>query len=180
MNDEIWTDDILDAIVDWCEQAYPEEGCGLVVQREEGDWRVIETENLADKYHELDPETYPRTAEKFYMIDPMEFMRVEDRGEELAVIFHSHVDVGDYFSEEDVSAATMPRDDADESLEPSYPGVDYLVVSVREDGADHATLFRFDEEAADEGSDHPFPAVLEIAIDDGTYQLSESVNDPRS
>jgi hypothetical protein len=61
----------------------------------------------------------------------------------------------------------MPRDSDDDPLEPSHPGVDYLVVSTREDGADHATLFRFDADEQD------FLAVLEIAIDDGEYRFSE-------
>ena len=164
---EDWTDEILDQVVSWCEQAYPVEGCGLIVEEEGGGLRVIETENLADKYHELDPETYPRTAREFYIIDPREFMKVEDRGESIAVVFHSHADVGDYFSEEDVAAATMPRESEDEPLEPSHPGVDWLVVSTREDGADHATVFRFDEDEKD------FPAVLEIDITDEGYEFSD-------
>jgi adenylyltransferase/sulfurtransferase len=166
VTDGIWTKDNLDTIVSWLEEAYPVEGCGLVLEKD-GEYRVLECENLADKYHEMDPEEFPRTARKFYIIDPMEFVRAEDRGERVAVIFHSHADVGDYFSEEDVAAASMPRDSEDEPLEPSHPGVDYLVVSTTEDGADHATLFRFD--ADEEG----FPAVLEIAIDDGEYELNE-------
>ncbi len=164
MTEELWTNERLDQIVAWLEEAYPVEGCGLIVEKD-GEYRVLECENLADKYHAMDPEQFPRTARKFYIIDPMEFVRAEDRGERVAVIFHSHADVGDYFSDEDVAAATLPRFDEDEPLEPSHPGVDYLVVSTRPDGADHATLFRFDADA--EG----FPAVLEITIDDGEYRL---------
>ena len=166
MSSELWTKEILDEVVGWVEEAYPVEGCGLILEKD-GEYRVLECENLADKYHEMDPEQFPRTAREFYIIDPMEFMRAEDRGERVAVIFHSHADVGDYFSDEDVNAATLPTDSADEPLEPSHPGSDYLVVSTREDGADHATLFRFD---ADEDG---FPAVLEIEIDAGRYEINE-------
>jgi proteasome lid subunit RPN8/RPN11 len=166
MTHQIWTKDILDKIVSWLEEAYPVEGCGLILEKD-GAYRVLECENLADKYHKMDPEQFPRTAREFYILDPMEFMRAEDRGEQVVVIFHSHADVGDYFSEEDIAAASMPRDSDDEPREPSHPGVDYLVVSTREDGADHATLFRFD--ADEEG----FPAVLEIAIDDGNYEIKD-------
>ena len=133
---------------------------------EDGSVEVERCENLANKYHELDPETYPRTAETFYMIDPMAFRRAERRGASVAVVFHSHADVGDYFSDEDVAAATMPRLDPSEPLEPSHPGTDYLVVSVREGVADHATLFRFDAEA------EAFEPTLTIAIDDD-YDVSE-------
>ncbi|MGM0556501.1 MAG: Mov34/MPN/PAD-1 family protein [Myxococcota bacterium] len=166
MERDNWSDDILDEIVDWLEQAYPVEGCGLVLEKD-GERRFLATDNLADKYHEMDPEEFPRTAREFYIIDPREFIRAEDRGERVAVVVHSHADVGDYFSEEDVNAATMPRDSDDEPLEPSHPGADFLVVSTREDGADHATLFRFDED------EQGFPAVLEIEIDDGEYRFSE-------
>lgn len=170
MTEELWSDEILSQVVDWVEKAYPVEGCGLILEQD-GEYRVLECENLADKYHEMDPDKFPRTAREFYVIDPMEFVRAEKRGERVAVIFHSHADVGDYFSDEDVDAATLPRDSDDDPLEPSHPGVDYLVVSTREEGADHATLFRFDAEKQD------FPPVLEIDIDDGDFtveRLTES------
>lgn len=162
---DMLNDDNLDQIVRWLEKAYPVEGCGLVLQKD-GVYRVLECENLADKYHALDPQQFPRTARHFYIIDPLEFMRAEDRGERVALIFHSHADVGDYFSDEDVAAATLPRMSPDEPLEAAYPGVDYLVVSTREDGADHATLFRFDPDAG------AFPAVLKIAITADSYEFS--------
>ncbi len=162
---DCWSDTILDDLVDWVEQAYPEEGCGLVLRDEEtGEYRVLECDNLADKYHEMDPDQYPRTAREFYVIDPMEFVRAEDRGESVEVVFHSHADHDDYFSNEDVAAATLERDDKDEAWEASHPGVDYLVVSVREDEAQHATLYRFDGEG-----EHPFHAVLAIDIDGEDY-----------
>ncbi|MFP4599508.1 MAG: Mov34/MPN/PAD-1 family protein [Persicimonas sp.] len=166
MADTLWSKDILDPVVSWLEQAYPVEGCGLIVEKD-GEYRVLECENLADKYHDMDPEQFPRTAREFYIIDPMEFMRAEDRGEQVVVIFHSHADVGDYFSDEDVAAATLPSDDDSDPLEPSHPGVDYLVVSTREDGADHATVFRFSEEQ------QGFPPIVDIQIDDGEYQIEE-------
>jgi len=167
---EVWTEERLDEIVDWVEQEYPEEGCGLVLRDEEsGDLRVLRTENLANEYHEMDPENFPRTAEKFYVIDPMEFVRAEDRGESIEVVFHSHVDTGDYFSDEDVEAATMPRDSEEAPYEEAHPGADYLVVSVRDGEAESATLFRFDSGADRE----PFPAVLEIEIEEGGYELEQ-------
>lgn len=129
--------------IEWVAQAYPDEGCGLILERD-GEYRFLECPNLADKYHALDPETYPRTARTFYIIDPMEFVRAEDRGERVAVVVHSHADVGDYFSDEDVAGALMPRISPDDPLEPAHPGVDYLVVSVRGEGPDHLSLFRFD------------------------------------
>lgn len=167
--DEVFTDERLDEIVDWVESAYPEEGCGLILRDEEsGERRILKTDNLANQYHEMDPDTYPRTADKFYVINPMEFVKAEDRGEVIEAVFHSHVDTGDYFSEEDVNAATMPRESEDDPYEEAHPGADYLVVSVRDGSASSATLFRFDEESGTE----PFPPVLEIDIDGGAYELS--------
>ncbi|MBA2665100.1 MAG: Mov34/MPN/PAD-1 family protein [Bradymonadaceae bacterium] len=143
-----WSAENLQAIVSWLEAAYPEEGCGLLLQDASGAYRVHTCENLANKYHAMDPESYPRTARDFYMLNPIEFVKAEDRNERVAAVFHSHPDVGDYFSAEDIAAAVLPRDFDDEPLSPSYPGTDYLVVSVRAGKADHATLFRFDDALA--------------------------------
>lgn len=155
-------------LIEWLEQHYPDEGCGLVVESKEG-FRFVECENLANRYHELDPDTYPRTAETFYIINPMEFSKAEKRGETVRFIVHSHADVGDYFSDEDVAGALLPRLDPDDVREPSYPGVGYLVVSVRDGVADHATLFEFDD--ADERG---FAAAAVWTIEDGTFVPDET------
>lgn len=163
----LWSDENVREIIDWVEDAYPEEGCGLILTDAHGQHRVKCCENLANKYHAIDPETYPRTAEEFYMINPMEFRKAEDRGESVEVVFHSHADVGDYFSDEDVAAATMPQFDDDDALEPAHPGTDYLVVSVRDGVADHATLFRFNADT------ETFEDVLGIAIRGTEYELEQ-------
>ena len=141
----LWSPQIIEALVPWLQAAYPEEGCGLILERASGQLEVLCCENLANTYHALDPQAYPRTASTFYMINPMEIARAERRGDRVLVIFHSHVDVGDYFSQEDIAGATLPRESASAPLEPSYPGVDYLVVSVRQGRADRAQVFRWDE-----------------------------------
>ncbi len=139
-------EELFGEMLPWLEEAYPAEGCGLVVEDEAGQWRFERCENVIDKYHELDPEEYPRTSREFYMIDPRKFMEVDRAGQRVAVIVHSHPDVGDYFSDDDVEAALMPRDSADEPVEPLYPGTDYLVVSVMEGKAESASLYRFEGE----------------------------------
>lgn len=165
MSTTIWSDERLADLVAWVEAAYPEEGCGLIFEKPDGSFEVKRCENLANKYHAIDPETYPRTAETFFMINPLEFSKAERRGDRVAVVFHSHADVGDYFSDEDVAAATMPRLTPEDPLEPSHPGTDYLVVSVREGVADHATLFRFDADT------ESFVDVLGVAIDGDAFTL---------
>lgn len=147
MKDVRWSDALLAELVGWLEEAYPAEGCGLVLEDREGKWAFQRCENVIDKYHAVDPEAYPRTSREFYMIDPREFMKAEDRGQRVAAIVHSHPDVGDYFSADDAAAAVMPRESEEEPVEPIYPGTDYLVVSVRKGRADGASLFRFAEEA---------------------------------
>ena len=42
------------------------------------------------------------------MINPMEFVKAEKRGESVIAIVHSHADVGDYFSSEDIAGALIP------------------------------------------------------------------------
>ena len=144
MNDVSWQH-VEQDIVSWLESAYPNEGCGLIVEAD-GVVRWIPCENLADKYHQLDPIAFPRTSRTFYIVSPKEFLAAERRGETVRIIVHSHADVGDYFSDEDRAAALLPALGPDEHPEPLFPGVDYLVVSVRNGHADHATTFRFDDE----------------------------------
>jgi [CysO sulfur-carrier protein]-S-L-cysteine hydrolase len=142
----------------WMEDAYPNEGCGLIVESDDGALLWIPCENLADKYHDLDPVAYPRTSRTFYIVPPKEFLAAERRGETVRIIVHSHADVGDYFSAEDRAAALFPALGPEEPPEPLFPGVDYLVVSVRDGRADRGTVFRFDEQRRD------FEAVRSIAF----------------
>jgi proteasome lid subunit RPN8/RPN11 len=167
----VFSDAHFNELLPWLEAAYPDEGCGLILQRADGSYYVMNCENLANKYHELDPEAYPRTARTFYMISPSIFLKAAKRGEHIAAIVHSHVEVGDYFSQEDIAAATLPRDNPDEPLEPSYPGTDYLVVSVRGGRADHATVFRFDEAQGAFIAAHTFA----VASADGGYAIQREL-----
>ena len=96
--------------------AYPSECCGFVSgpaaepllldasQREE---------NEADKYHKLDPETFPRTSRDYFKINELRaakaFAAGEAAGRPIKVIYHSHPDTGAYFSKED--AATFASND---------------------------------------------------------------------
>lgn len=162
----LWTPKNLEQIVSWVESAYPEEGCGLILQKPDGAYEVMCCENLANKYHEVDPKTYPRSARTFYMINPIEFVRAERRGDRVAVVFHSHADVGDYFSDEDVAGATLPRFEQDAPLEPAHPGTDFLVISVRDGVADHGTVFCFDDARG------LFQAQTTIAIAQGVFDVT--------
>lgn len=123
----------LDRIFEEARAAYlrDEESCGLVAGPA-GDALAIDEvapmENRANKLHALDPETYPRTGRMYFDIDPMKFDREvrtrAEKGRPAKVLYHSHLDVGAYFSETDAAAATMGGD------APAYP-LAYLVTSVR-------------------------------------------------
>jgi proteasome lid subunit RPN8/RPN11 len=116
-------------------EGYPEEVCGFIIEGGE----VRRCENQQNRMHALDPETYPRTAQHAYILGfkDLRFMeRSLGSGRPVRVIYHSHVDVGAYFSPEDVRAAAPDG-------ELVYP-VDFLVVDVKVDGAHGAKLFRFE------------------------------------
>ena len=126
-------------------EAYPEEACGLLVGDRGGDGvdEARRCENLQNALHAEDPEANPRDARRAYSLGAKDlfFLDRSQRTERPArVVYHSHVEVGAYFSAKD-------RDDALLFDEPRFP-VDYLVVDVRRvEGAVRALgakLFRFD------------------------------------
>ena len=126
--------------------ARDEESCGLLVGPAEEALSVdaiVPMENRANKLHALDPETYPRTGRMYFDLDPMKFERFvregEANGRPVKVLYHSHLDVGAYFSETDAQAATMGGD------APSYD-LAYLVTSVRAGAVDDRKLFVWDAE----------------------------------
>lgn len=137
--------DLLQQVYDHGLGAYPEEACG-VLSGPSGDDALVTgfhpMENAINRLHSADPERYPRTAREGYVLDPGELMRLEKHlgaeNRELRVIFHTHIDVGAYFSEED-------REQAMWGEGPRYPGVVYLVCGVRQKGTDGAIVAEFNE-----------------------------------
>lgn len=137
---------VLDRVDEEARAAYgrDEESCGLLLGPASDPLVVDEAvpfENRANKLHRLDPETYPRTGRMYFDIDPMKFGRAVEAGEgngrPVKVLYHSHLDVGAYFSETDAQAATMGGD------EPTYD-LAYLVTSVRAGAVDDRKLFIWD------------------------------------
>jgi len=96
-------------------EGYPSESCGFV-SGPATDPTLLDgyhrEANEADKYHRLDPETFPRTSRTYFKINELRASRAfsegEHNGRPIKVIFHSHCDAGAYFSEED--AATFATD----------------------------------------------------------------------
>ena len=89
---------------------------------------AVELENLANKYHEIDPEAHPRTGREYFKVNSKKFERAIEQGREkqrpVKVFFHSHLDCGAYFSAEDAASMTLGGSDA-----PSYE-LAYLVTAV--------------------------------------------------
>ncbi len=89
-------------------QEYPSEACGFAIGPADAPLHLDESvreENEADKYHKLDPETFPRTSEMYFKLNEFRASRRFEKGEKegrpVKVIYHSHCDAGAYFSEED-------------------------------------------------------------------------------
>jgi [CysO sulfur-carrier protein]-S-L-cysteine hydrolase len=126
---------VLDAIYAHAREGYPEEVCGFIVGVDE----AKRCENRQNALHAEDPATFPRTAATAYNLGARDIMfldRSQKSERPVRIIYHSHIDVGAYFSAEDARAAAPDG-------ELLYP-VDYLVVDVSKDGVRGAKLFRFD------------------------------------
>lgn len=104
---------------------------------------VTELENLANRYHSIDPENHPRTGREYFKINSLKFERAlaeaDRQGHPIKVFFHSHLDCGAYFSREDAAAMTLGDGTA-----PTYP-LSYLVTAVDQGKTTRHALFIWDE-----------------------------------
>jgi proteasome lid subunit RPN8/RPN11 len=120
-------------------EEYPFESCGVILRR--GDERkLLRCRNAQNELHARDPERHPRDARTAYYIDPKDLLRIGDlerQGFEGAVIYHSHIDAGAYFSETDRRQALVGG-------EPAYPSAVYVVTSVIRGAVDAVAAFRWD------------------------------------
>jgi proteasome lid subunit RPN8/RPN11 len=111
--------------------ARDEEACGYLTGPAEDELladRAVILENLANKYHRVDPIAHPRTGREYFKINALKFERSIEEGAKtnrpVKVFFHSHLDCGAYFSAEDAASMTMGGGNA-----PSYD-LAYLVTAV--------------------------------------------------
>ena len=106
---------------------------------------AVELENLANKYHQVDPEGHPRTGHDYFKINGLKFERAlaagDAAGQPVKVFFHSHLDCGAYFSDEDAASMTMG-----DGSGPSYE-LCYLVTAVDQGKVTRHRLFIWSTES---------------------------------
>ncbi|KAA0948198.1 molybdopterin-synthase adenylyltransferase MoeB [Pseudomonas sp. ANT_H14] len=114
---------------------YPDECCGFVF----ADGSVYLGSNIQNELHRKNPQVYPRSAANGYtfsVADTLMMNKAFHSNNPVVVIYHSHPDVGAYFSDEDQDKALFMG-------EPIYL-VSYLVVDVRQGKAQGSKLFAWD------------------------------------
>ena len=128
----------LAALYEHARRDYPNECCGIVYGPRDG--AVADTasacQNIQNRLHAEDPLRFARDARTAYNLDVRDTLALQKslRGDRPAkIIYHSHVEVGSYFSDTDQAAAVMDG-------EPSFP-VEYVVVDISAAGPRGAKQF---------------------------------------
>src|SRR2546426_1001569 len=129
------------------EAEYPAECCGVLLMKGSGpaDRLLFLCRNIQDELHAKDQVRHPRDSKTAYFIDPKDLLTIgrhEGQGYRVAVIYHSHIDAGAYFSPTDKRNALIDG-------EPAYPDAVYVVVSVVEGKVVDARAFVWDGTARD-------------------------------
>ena len=122
-------------------ECYPEECCGLLLAPEGRlPQRIVRCTNVQTLRKSRGESALD--ARYAYWIDERQLLRAlqeaDERGELLAVVYHSHVDTEAYFSHADLQGALGPEQ------EPLYPGAAHMVLSVREGGVRAAVCYVWD------------------------------------
>ena len=135
---------ILEQLQEHARATYPEECCGIVVERQ-GELAVVRVANVQNERHAAHPEQFPRTAATAYTMGPeaAPVLVDHDRGRlTIRAIYHSHPQHAAYFSAEDKAQATVWD-------EPSYPDAAQIVLSVIDGTVRDVQAFRWDEATRD-------------------------------
>jgi proteasome lid subunit RPN8/RPN11 len=123
---------------------YPNECCGIVFGPRDAPAadRAVACANIQNELHAEDPVKHARDARTAYNLGAGDLFKLQKslRGDTPAkIVYHSHVEVGAYFSDTDQAAAQMDG-------EPTYP-VEYVVIDVRAGGVGGAAQFAWDAAA---------------------------------
>lgn len=136
---------VFTAITQHAQETFPDECCGVIFALTTGD-QVKRLENIQNKLHALDPQTYPRTAVIAYAMDPLELDNAirgaEARGGKLKAFYHSHPNHEAYFSDEDKVFA-MPFG------EPAFPDAGQIVISIYDRAVKNIKAFAWSESQKD-------------------------------
>lgn len=131
--DELISTQVLDQIYFHARQSYPNECCGLIMKR-----GIRPCKNILDRLHQEDPVRYPRNARQGFVFSSQDslFLSQNIASENpVTVIYHSHPNVGAYFSNEDQNNALYEG-------RPLYP-VAHLVIDIQKDVIVCSKLFQF-------------------------------------
>ena len=134
----------LAALYEHARRDYPHECCGIVFgpRAEDVADEARACPNIQDQLHAEDPATHTRDSRTAYNLSAADIFVLSRslRGARPAkIVYHSHIDVGSYFSDTDQAAARF--DD-----EPAYP-VEYVVIDAQKDGPRGARQFAWDEDS---------------------------------
>lgn len=145
---------IMQEIYAHARDAAPDECCGLITGTDDQMFRTPHRiSNVMTKMHLAEPDKFPRDSQQAYYMAESEVLAVirasEERGEHVTAVYHSHVSMGIYLSEDDLAFAEHP-------LFP-FQGAAQLVVSVVDSPNDSATeqvvegagLFLYDRDAGE-------------------------------
>jgi len=124
----IFTSEELAQIKGQAEAEYPSECCGVLLLNPGASPEriLLPCRNIQDELHAKDPARHPRDSRTAYFIDPKDLLAIgrrESQGYSVAVIYHSHIDAGAYFSPTDRKNALV-------NGEPAYADATYVVMSV--------------------------------------------------
>jgi adenylyltransferase/sulfurtransferase len=126
---------LLNQIYSLARSNYPHECCGLILKQ-----GIKPCKNIQEELHQSDPINYPRNTTEGFVLSSEDLLflsRNISSENPVKVIYHSHPDVGAYFSDEDKNNALFEG-------EPVYP-VDHLVIDIQKDKVICSKLFRFIE-----------------------------------
>ncbi len=135
------------AIQRQAEAEYPAECCGVVFVKSgsKAERRLFPCRNVQDEKHAEDPAGYPRDSRTAYYMHPhdtLQIHRAQEAGEQVSVIYHSHIDCDAYFSETDKRNA-LPGGLL------AFPETTHVVVSVVDGRMRDARAYRWDPGAED-------------------------------
>ena len=135
---------LVDELEAHARSTFPEECCGMVVERA-GRLSIVQVTNVQNAKHAENPEQFPRTAATAYTMGPeaAPVLVDHDRGRLIVrAFYHSHPQHAAYFSAEDKRQATVWD-------EPSYPDAAQIVLSVIDGAVRDVQAFRWDAAARD-------------------------------